>query len=182
LRMMWVRPGDSTHAQRGMVSFRTRTRNPQSSKRLAIQFSETDPVEVSPAGRVLPVWARRVRRGSVLIRGTGRSVNADRTFFRHPAVTFPSSRSFWAFGGSPQPLARPSAFLATLPTTFRRGSVLIRATDRTVNADRTIFRSLAAAFPSPCCGRGFPGKKSPAPRWFRLVNPVTLPGLPCWNA
>src|SRR5712672_2086748 len=49
LRMMWVRPGDSTHAQRGMVSFRTRTRNPQSSKRLAIQFSETDPVEVSPA-------------------------------------------------------------------------------------------------------------------------------------
>ena len=47
-------------------------------------------------GRVLPVWARRVRRGSVLIRGTGRSVNADRTFFRHPAVTFPSPRTCWA--------------------------------------------------------------------------------------
>jgi hypothetical protein len=69
--------------QRGMVSY---IRNPQSSKRLAIQFSETDPFEAPPwlgAGRV-GVLSRLdgVRRGSVLIRGASRPVNADRRFFR----------------------------------------------------------------------------------------------------
>jgi len=159
-----------------------RTRNPQSSKRLAIQFSETDPVEDPPFGRVLPVGARQVRRGSVLIRGTGRSVNADRTFFRHPAVTFPSSRTFWALENLRGPLARPSAFLATLPTTFRRGSVLIRAAGRTVNADRTFFRPLVAALPTSCDPSGFWSEKSPNPRWSRPGNPVTLRWLPCWSA
>ena len=86
----------------GFCSYEHKTHNLQNG--LLSSFQRPIPSRIPPAFRVLSVWVPRVRRGSVLIRGTGRSVNADRTFFRHPAVTFPSSRTFWALENLRGPL------------------------------------------------------------------------------
>ena len=90
--------GGRPHVQRGMVSV-LQTRNPQSFERLAIQFSETDPARNPSLGRRIknssPCGWRApcqgldgVRRGSVLIRGAGRAVNADRIFFGYASQLF----------------------------------------------------------------------------------------------
>jgi len=115
---VWKRPGGRLHAQRGMVSVRSNTKTHNLQNGLLSSFQRPIPSRISPAFRVLPLWVPRVRRGSVLIRGTGRAVNADLTFFRHPAVTFPSHRISWGRRTS-DPL--PSVSRSHLPTTFRRG-------------------------------------------------------------
>src|SRR3954469_3087669 len=108
---------------------------------LLSSFQRPIPSGIPPAFRVLSVWVPRVRRGSVLIRGTGRAVNADLTFFRHPSVTFPSHRISWA-GKSPSP---PCQLPFASPDDVPSRVVLIRAAARAVNAERTFFRLPVAA-------------------------------------
>ena len=159
-----------------------RTRNPQSSKRLAIQFSETDPVEGPPLGAGSSCLGSTSSSRECAYKGYWPVCQRCLNFFPPPCRHLPKFPYLLGFGESPRPAGRPSAFLATLPTTFRRGCVLIRATGRAVNADRTVFCPRAAAFPTPCHPSGFWSNKSPSPRWFRPGNPVTLRWLPCWSA
>ena len=88
--VVWERPGDSAHAQRGMVSFSNT--KPTIFKTACYPVFRDRSLRGSSAAKGRTRGRRRcflsgldeVRRGSVLIRGTGRSVNADRRFFRDP--------------------------------------------------------------------------------------------------
>jgi hypothetical protein len=155
-----------------------RTRNPQSSKRLAIQFSETDPFEDSPG---LP--------GSSCLGSSSSSrecaykgywPGCQRCFYFFPPPRRHLPKSPYLLG--PEDLRAPPCHLPFATPDVPSRVVLIRAAARTVNADRTFFRLPVAAVPTSRHPSGFWSVKSPNPRWSRPVNPVTLRWLPCWNA
>jgi hypothetical protein len=111
LRRAWCGSVRGTAPTRNVEWFRSQTRNPQSSNDLLSSFQRPIPSRIFPlpigVAGVLPVWARRVRRGSVLIRGTGRTVNADRSFFLDPLALQPKLMFFqrlWELENSDRPL------------------------------------------------------------------------------